>query len=89
MSYTPPTREKWIAQITFDEPGFGNYPPRTFVKDVFVDPDGADREGEALALARSSWQLAREWPARVSVYCAEELDCPLAAVRSTYGMGAA
>ena len=80
------TRVKWIAQITFDDPGFGNYPPRTFTWEVYVHPDG-NREAEALTIARNNWRLGQQWPWLVSVYPAEDLDSPiLAPVRSTYGM---
>lgn len=84
--YTPPVREKWIAQITFTDPGFSNAPPRTFTWEVFVDTNGSNREGEARYIACNNWNLGRQWPWLVSVYCAEELDNPLAHTRSTYGM---
>jgi hypothetical protein len=84
-AYSPPVREKWIAQITFTDQGFGNYPPRTFTWEVGVNPDG-NREAEALHIARNNWSLGRQWPWLVTVYCAEDCDNALSHTRSTYGM---
>ena len=92
-------RQKWVATITHTTDCFGRTLPEPSVYSWTCYTHALPHVAESHALhnARTQWLYGQRWPHDVTVTaifddpdaCGLLDDEPLAAVRSTYGMGAA